>query len=63
MGELVSEVFDFDGGRGVTVYLPSEPPESVVYAGDGQLIAPWGAEVGGRAVRGRDRGHLGRAGR
>jgi enterochelin esterase-like enzyme len=41
-GELVTETFDYDGGRQVTVYLPSNPPEAVVFAGDGQLIAQWG---------------------
>ena len=41
-GELLTERFDYDGGRQVTVYLPSEPPRAVVFAGDGQLIASWG---------------------
>ena len=44
-GELVTEIFDVAGGRQVTAYLPSRPPEAVVFAGDGQLIAPWGAFV------------------
>ena len=34
-GQLVSETFDYDGGRQVTVYVPPVPPESVVFAGDG----------------------------
>jgi pimeloyl-ACP methyl ester carboxylesterase len=33
---------DYDGGRAVTVYVPPEPPEAVVFAGDGQLISQWG---------------------
>jgi enterochelin esterase-like enzyme len=41
-GELVTETFDYDGGRQVTVYVPADPPEAVVFAGDGQLISPWG---------------------
>jgi enterochelin esterase-like enzyme len=41
--ELVTERLDYDGGRDVTVYVPAGPPESIVFAGDGQLIAPWGA--------------------
>jgi pimeloyl-ACP methyl ester carboxylesterase len=41
-GELVEEAFDYDGGRRVTVYVPSTPPEAIVFAGDGQLIATWG---------------------
>jgi enterochelin esterase-like enzyme len=41
-GELVSETFDYDGGRQVTAYVPPAPPEAIVFAGDGQLIASWG---------------------
>ncbi len=41
-GELITETFAYDGGRGVTVYVPPEPPEAVVFAGDGQLISQWG---------------------
>jgi enterochelin esterase-like enzyme len=41
-GELVTERLDYDGGRAVTAYLPAKPPEIVVFAADGQLIAPWG---------------------
>ena len=42
MGELVTEMFDYDGGRHVTAYVPRVPAEAVVFAGDGQLIAQWG---------------------
>jgi enterochelin esterase-like enzyme len=42
-GELVTETFEYDGGRRVTAYLPSETPHAIVYAGDGQLISQWGA--------------------
>ena len=42
-GELVTETFDYDGGRQVTVYVPPDAPEAVVFAGDGQLISRWGA--------------------
>jgi enterochelin esterase-like enzyme len=41
-GELITETFEYDGGRQVTVYVPPDPPEAVVFAGDGQLIAQWG---------------------
>ena len=41
-GELVTEMFSYDGGRQVTAYVPSLPPEAVVFAGDGQLISQWG---------------------
>jgi enterochelin esterase-like enzyme len=41
-GELVTETLEYDGGRQVTVYVPPDPPEAVVFAGDGQLISQWG---------------------
>jgi enterochelin esterase-like enzyme len=44
-GEIVTETFDDDGGRQVTVYIPPDQPEAVVFAGDGQLIAPWGGDL------------------
>lgn len=44
-GELVTETFDYDGGRQVSVYVPPDPPEAVVFAGDGQLISQWGGEL------------------
>jgi pimeloyl-ACP methyl ester carboxylesterase len=42
-GELVTETFEYDAGRLVTVYVPPDPPEAVVFAGDGQGISLWGA--------------------
>lgn len=44
-GQLVTETFPFDGGRKVTAYVPSAPPEAIVFAGDGQLLAPWGRDL------------------
>jgi enterochelin esterase-like enzyme len=41
-GELVTEGFDYDDGRQVTVYVPPDPPEAIVFAGDGQMISQWG---------------------
>ena len=41
-GEFVTETFYYDGGRQVTVYVPPDPPEAVVFAGDGQRISQWG---------------------
>lgn len=41
-GKLVTEMLDYDGGRKVTVYVPPDPPQAVVFAGDGQSISPWG---------------------
>jgi enterochelin esterase-like enzyme len=34
-GQLITETFEYDGGRQVTVYVPPASPESVVFAGDG----------------------------
>src|SRR5215213_3627925 len=48
-GQLVTETFDYDGGRQVTAFVPSDPPEAIVFAGDGQLIAPWGELLDGAA--------------
>jgi enterochelin esterase-like enzyme len=45
MGELVTETFEYDGGRQVAVYVPADPPDAVVFAGDGQLITRWGADL------------------
>jgi enterochelin esterase-like enzyme len=42
-GEFVTETFDYDGGRQVTVYVPPYPPEAIVFAVDGQMISQWGA--------------------
>jgi enterochelin esterase-like enzyme len=41
-GELITETLEYDGGRAVTVYVPPDPPDAVVFAGDGQLISQWG---------------------
>ena len=41
-GEFVTETLEYDGGRQVTVYVPPEPPEAIVFAGDGQGISKWG---------------------
>jgi hypothetical protein len=42
MGRFVTETLDYNGGRQVTAYVPASPPEAIVFAGDGQLIASWG---------------------
>jgi enterochelin esterase-like enzyme len=49
-GDLVTETFAYDGGRQVTVYVPQDPPEAVVFAGDGQLISQWGGYLEGADV-------------
>lgn len=40
--EIVTETFNYDDGRQVTVYVPPDPPEAIVFASDGQMIAQWG---------------------
>jgi enterochelin esterase-like enzyme len=34
-GHLVTETFNYDGGRQASVYVPPAPAESIVFAGDG----------------------------
>ena len=41
-GEFVTETFEYDGGRQVTVYVPPNPPQAIIFAGDGQRISKWG---------------------
>jgi len=50
-GELVTETFEYDGGRPATAYVPPAKPESVVFAGDGQLISRWGAVLEAAGLR------------
>src|SRR6476646_7716973 len=44
-GEFITETFNYDDGRQVTVYVPPDPPEAVVFAGDGQVLASWAADL------------------
>jgi enterochelin esterase-like enzyme len=44
-GEFITETLEHDGGRQVTVYLPPDPPEAVVFAGDGRVISQWGGDL------------------
>jgi len=44
-GELVTESLPYDGGRQVTVYVPPNPAEAIVFSGDGQALSPWGADL------------------
>jgi enterochelin esterase-like enzyme len=41
-GGFVTETLEYDGGRQVTVYVPPDPPEVVIFAGDGHGISQWG---------------------
>ena len=45
-GTFVTEAFEYDGGRQVTVYVPPDPPKAIVFAGDGQGISKWGPSLG-----------------
>jgi enterochelin esterase-like enzyme len=47
VGRLTTETLEYDGGRQVTVYLPPDPPEAVVFAGDGRGISQWAADLEG----------------
>lgn len=49
-GERVTETFDYDGGRQVTVHIPPGAPEAVVFAGDGQVLSTWGDALEAAAV-------------
>jgi len=42
LGQFVTETFEYDGGRQVTVYVPPNPLEAIVFAADGQRISKWG---------------------
>src|ERR1700733_7292812 len=42
-GAFVTETLpEYHGGRKVTVYIPPDPPQAVIYAGDGQGFSKWG---------------------
>jgi enterochelin esterase-like enzyme len=50
-GEFVAETLpQYDGGREVTVYVPPDPPEAVVFAADGQGFSKWGRFLEGADV-------------
>lgn len=38
----MTETLEYDGGRQVSVYLPADAPEAVVFASDGQRFSKWG---------------------
>ena len=39
-GEFVTEMFEYDGGRQVTVYVPPDLPEAIVFATAVPVSAP-----------------------
>ena len=51
-GQFVTETFDYNGGRQVTVYVPPDPATAVVFAGDGGWhISRLGAALDAAAER------------
>ena len=50
-GRFVTKTFDYDGGRQVTVYVPPDRPEAIVFASDGQMISQWGGILEAANVR------------
>jgi enterochelin esterase-like enzyme len=49
-GEFVKDTLQYGGGRQVTAYIPPQPPEAIVFAGDGQRIARWGPLLEGTSA-------------
>ncbi len=45
LGELVTTTLGADMGRTVTVFVPTRPPEAIVFTGDGEVLAPWGEDL------------------
>ena len=39
---FITETFNYDGGRQVTVYVPPHPTDAIIFSGDGQRISQWG---------------------
>lgn len=50
-GTFVTESFEYDGGRRVTVYVPPTPPDAVIFAVDGQTVSRWGGELEASGIR------------
>ena len=48
--KIVSEKFDYGAGRRVTLYVPPDLPETIVFAGDGQMISQWGVRPAARTL-------------
>jgi enterochelin esterase-like enzyme len=44
-GRLVVETLSYDGGRAVSVWMPSTTPTGVVFAADGASAARWGLDL------------------
>lgn len=49
-GEFITETFEYDGGRQATVYVPPDRPEAIVFAGDGESLSRWGADLAGTGL-------------
>ncbi|MBA8794753.1 enterochelin esterase-like enzyme [Friedmanniella endophytica] len=48
---MITETFDYDGGRQVSVHVPPDPVEAVVFCGDGQVIVPCGDRLVAAGLR------------
>jgi hypothetical protein len=48
--KIVSEKFDYGAGRRFALYVPPDPPETIVFAGDGQMISQWGVRPAARTL-------------
>jgi enterochelin esterase-like enzyme len=49
-GAFLTHLFDYDGGRQVTVYVPPRPTDAIVFAADGQRIAKWGSVLDKKGI-------------
>ena len=47
---VTQTLLEYDGGRKVTVYVPPDAPEAIVFAGDGQGFSAWGRFLEGAPV-------------
>jgi enterochelin esterase-like enzyme len=46
-GEFITETFEYDGDRQVTVYVPPQSFDAMVFAGDGHVLTSWAADLEG----------------
>src|SRR3954447_3645970 len=45
--KLLARSSSYGAGRRVTLYAPPDPSETIVFAGDGQMVSQWGVRTGG----------------
>lgn len=44
-GGIRTKAFAYDNERTVSIYVPTNSAEAIVYCGDGELISDWGADI------------------